>query len=547
MVQPQITKRTLIYKLVYLSKTSLLLTFLLIVSFSLQTVERAFAYDEEQTSNVVADDTLVRVTDSLLEMELAPAATAETDIEITDETNDEVIDASVTATPLVDEVVGGLIDESEVDDTETADDEAVTTESTTENEETDIVTDTEDVVDDTDDLETNDDAETTDVSVEESTAETDVASNTLASTTPSATTSTEATVSVGAIIESDSMIQFSKDNCIAVEDGSFYCQKTERKDDKIEDGLLSLPDADGDLEIYLRQSGELKQITHNLTDDASPYYDKISETIVWHRVVDDRYQIIIYDINDGGETQLTDTSGNNMEPFRAGNYIVWQYWFNNSWQIMLYESGQVTQLTNTSEHNLAPVIRNELVVWNRINQGTKTIEVFDIASGAYMTIEDTEGGSISNPRMVLVYDALLDNGDKVTRGYDLVTGELTSFTATPVSLPEEIPEPDATGETRALLSSKQVEEDEVVADNLITGANGNPDPDVGTAGSNVVASSTTLTLDLSLISEETSPVATSTSEIPTSTDWSATTTADIPDLIVPTLDLPSLNSDSVLE
>lgn len=318
-----------------------------------------------------------------------------------------------------------------------------------------------------------------------------------ATTTVSTTDPTTPTLTV----ESDQMIQFNKNNCLAVEDGSFYCQQaTTTSPAADEQGLFSLPDSDGDLEIYIKNSSGLQQITFNTVDDASPYYDPASDSLVWHRLIDERYQIVVYDMASGEERQLTDTSTNNMEPFRADNIIVWQYWDNDAWQIMLYDGETATQLTNTSEHNLAPVVRNNLVVWHRIQYNEKTIEVYDLNSHAFMTIRDDNGGTISNPRMVLVYDAAMENGDIETRGYDLVTGEITSFAAEPAPLPEEIPDPDNTGETRALLSGKSSTEEDAFDSGHTGNTNASstpPDLDLDMAPTTVeAASSTGLTLDL---------------------------------------------------
>ncbi len=326
-----------------------------------------------------------------------------------------------------------------------------------------------------------------------------IATSTIEATTSVATTTNEATPTL--TVESDQMIQFNKDNCLAVEDGSFYCQKATTTLPTTDDrGLFSLPDSDGDLEIYIKNNDGMQQVTFNTVDDASPYYDPASDSLVWHRLVDERYQIVVYDLASGEERQLTDTSTNNMEPFRADNIIVWQYWDNDAWQIMLYDGDKATQLTNTSEHNLAPVIRNNLVVWHRVQYQEKTIEVYDLNSGAFMTIRDDNGGTISNPRMVLVYDAAMDNGDIVTRGYDLVTGEITSFAAEPAPLPEEIPDPDNTGETRALLSGKSSTEEEngdAAALGDTTASSTPPDLELAVASTTTeIATTTDLTLDL---------------------------------------------------
>jgi hypothetical protein len=352
--------------------------------------------------------------------------------------------------------------------------------------------------------------------VVETASTTDTGTSTATTTDPTTPTLT---------VESDQMIQFNKDNCLAVEDGSFYCQIATTTPATEEQGLFSLPDSDGDLEIYIKNNSGMQQITFNTVDDASPYYDPASDSLVWHRLIDERYQIVVYDMASGEERQLTDTSTNNMEPFRADNIIVWQYWDNDAWQIMLFDGETANQLTNTSEHNLAPVVRNNLVVWHRIQYNEKTIEVYDLNSQAFMTIRDDNGGTISNPRMVLVYDAAMEDGAIETRGYDLVTGEITSFAAEPAPLPAEIPDPDNTGETRALLSSKSTSEEEAATDGLGTGDNNAsstpPDLELDLATTTVTTASTTiLTLDLTEV--ETLDVA----------DVVPEPVATIPDLVV---------------
>jgi hypothetical protein len=282
-------------------------------------------------------------------------------------------------------------------------------------------------------------------------------SSTSSSTSPeSQATSTGETTTVKATVTSDSEIQFDKTDCVAVSDGSYYCHtKTPVPTTAVKDGLYSQPDADGDLEIYFAKDGVLKQITHNTVDDASPYYDSISNTIVWHRLINDRYQIISYDVKSGAESQLTTDTVNNMEPTRAGKYTVWQHWNKNNWDIMLNDSATTRLLTTTPEHDIAPTIRGNLVMWNRLTSDKKqTIELYDLTTGEYTTIHDDEGGALSNPRMVLVYDAKFKNGDVVTKGYDVVTGKITPLSATPASVPDKIPAPDKTGETRALIQAK---------------------------------------------------------------------------------------------
>jgi hypothetical protein len=433
-------RRALVYRIVFERAFVRAFVVILLCSFSLQTVERSFAYEEVATP---PPESLVTVERSLEQSD-----------------SPEIVEAVVP--PTVDETVI-------VEDTPPAEIEAPVE-----------VADEETVLIDT--------------ATEESLPPTEALASTTEEIDPTASSTASTTeLSVPTLtVESDQMIQFEKTNCLAVEDGSFYCQQATTTEPVQERGLFALPDVDGDLEIFVKDNNELTQITFNTVDDASPYYDPASDTMVWHRMIDERYQIIVHDVASGEEVQLTDTSTNNMEPFRADNIIVWQHWANDAWQIMMYNGADITLLTETTEHNLAPVVRNNLVVWHRVMFGEKTIEVYDLDTKAYLTIKDDNGGTISNPRMVLVYDAAMDNGDVVTRGYDLVTGEITSFAAEPAPLPEDIPEPDATGETRALLNAKSTTEEEM-AEDLTLGSDSSAAP---VDSSMATATSTGLTLDL---------------------------------------------------
>ena len=273
-------------------------------------------------------------------------------------------------------------------------------------------------------------------------------------------TATEKTVAISNVF-SDATMQFNKSDCVTVEDGSFYCQTQKEETESTADGLFAIQDIDGDLEIYLRKHGELMQLTFNTVDDAAPYFDSSSNSIVWHRLIDDRYQIISYDIDSKVEVQLTAEPVNNMEPSRSGSNTVWQRWNNDNWDIVLYDGSETKFITDSGMHDIAPKIKGDLVMWNRLHPDkTQTIELYDIATKEFTTISDTEGGAVSNPRMVLVYETEFENGDIITKGYDVETGEITPIASKAAEIPDELPEPDATGETRALLQVKNPTEEE---------------------------------------------------------------------------------------
>jgi hypothetical protein len=554
-IQVATQSRTILYRMVFGSTWSVVFVFLLIASFSLQSVERAFAAGESES---LSTDILERVEASDL------TTITDTEIEaaiLIGDTNEESVPAELAVQTETDEEQE---QQSTLADNETTIVPTQNTELSTADDvlPSDLVNQPSEValidVDTTSEPTTTSSTDTTDqndvplLGGDDSATAEENAPTTAATTSemllPDIVVQSEIPTTTLPVddrpimIEDDQVIQFNKSNCLAVEDGSFYCQQSTSTLATNDDGLYSLPDADGDLEIYVKKLGEWIQITSNLTDDASPYYDPLSESFVWHRVIDDRYQIIVYDLETGKETQLTDTTTNNMEPYRADNIVVWQHWENNAWQIMMSDGKTLQQLTNTAEHNLAPVVRNELVVWNRIALNEKTIEVFDTTSGTYMTIRDTDGGTVTNPRMVLVYDAMMDNGDKVTRGYDLVTGEIATFAAEAVPLPEDLPSPDTTGETRALLQSKssQEEDSEVTISPVPTTGTSTPETvGTSTASNTTVVSNSAGTTEL-VLDLRSEPVASSTVIVDSA--------IDIPDLVIlPLDDVLSATSSMITE
>ncbi len=92
------------------------------------------------------------------------------------------------------------------------------------------------------------------------------------------------------------------------------------------------------------------------------------------------------------------------------------------------------------------------------------MKVYDTKTKVTETVLGNEGGSIENPRFVLVYDTKYESGDVETRGYDLKTGEVLELAAVPVSLPEEIPNPEQTGEERALVAPTPQVKSKTVSD-----------------------------------------------------------------------------------
>ena len=296
-------------------------------------------------------------------------------------------------------------------------------------------------------------------------------------------------------VNQDAAFTFARSQCTELASGSYYCHQAPAP--KLADALFSAPDEGGDLEIFLIKDGRQRQLTRNQTDDASPYYDENSETIVWHRLIADRYQIISYDLKTGVETQLTSGNVNNMEPTRLGSYTAWQRWVDNAWQIILHDGQTEMQITTGSDHHLAPNIQSNLLVWNRQQaNGMKLVDVYDLKTKTIVTVVDPDGLTVSNPRMVLVYDSHQPNGDILTRGFDMLTGKFIRLDGRPTSLPEEIPSSESTGETRALIQPKPSLKDVEIKEQ-------NSDPDNNQTDQAEEPKTDHLTLDLRVASTST--------------------------------------------
>jgi hypothetical protein len=257
-------------------------------------------------------------------------------------------------------------------------------------------------------------------------------------------------------VSTESMYTFDMGDCARVADGSFYCTPESEGEVKFTDRIFAGPDSDGDSEIFIEKDGVLTQLTSNIADDAAPFYDERSNTVVFHRLVDARYQIVSLDLETSEEEQLTFDSYNNMQPSRFGDLIVWQGWVGNDWEIILSNDGEISMLTDNTTHDIGPRINGEFVIWQAESETGWEVRVYNTLTGFTESIDETEGASIENPRLVLVYDAKHGNGDVETRGYDLTTGRSVSLNSESGSIPDDLPDPDQTGEERALITASQL-------------------------------------------------------------------------------------------
>jgi hypothetical protein len=325
-----------------------------------------------------------------------------------------------------------------------------------------------------------------------------------ASTTEELTEESTEQPVVGSVVEAQYLIteenyyQFNKNACVSVGDGAFHCSTNAKSELDAQSVVYSEQGASGNMEIFLKTSrGKIKQITENTFDDTAPHYDPESMRIVWQRLIDGRYQIILYDIMEENETQLTFSKTNNMEPKVSDAGIVWQAWDNNDWEIMYFDGAYTEQLTDNEGQDVAPVIQDGYVLWSILGIEEQEARVYSLETKETISITNHDGGSITNPRFVLVYDTEFENGDTITQSFDPATGLSEPIAARPAPEPINIPENDPTGEIRALLIQGKSQKDEGDYDDSIddegssSSASSSPDtlnlkPDDGSAGSTVI-------------------------------------------------------------
>ncbi|OIP78098.1 MAG: hypothetical protein AUK16_00825 [Parcubacteria group bacterium CG2_30_44_11] len=275
----------------------------------------------------------------------------------------------------------------------------------------------------------------------------------------------------------DNLYQFTKQQCVSMGEGAYHCFDTKVEALPDERGSLYVAqDADGDKEIYLVTDSGEQAITNNRLDDDAPQYDPISDSIVWHRLINGRYQILAY--QDKQEIVLSGDFENSMEPHRFGSYTVWQSWIDGHWQIVFFDGKSARVISTSAGQNIAPQVEGDYVIWNVTDGVLPKVAVYEIASGLVSLIDDEEGARVYNPRFVLVYDTKFDNGDVITKGYDAETGSVIPLTAAAPVMPKKLPESDQTGETRALLQSKSTSRDDTTEE-LDTSESANATTSIG--------------------------------------------------------------------
>ena len=301
-------------------------------------------------------------------------------------------------------------------------------------------------------------ASSTATTTTESTVPTAAKTNTSDSTEESAVVDEPAPLRT-VVTSNSSYYQFSREKCVQVGDGSYYCAEKSKPKPQADSFYVAL-DTDGDKEIFATLDGETYQVTNNRVDDAAPYYDPLSETLVWHRQIDGRYQIMSYDFDTETETQITNDRTNSMQPVRSGDITAWQHWHEGSWDIVYTDGSDELVLGMDEVPDIAPQVNQQYITWSRVHEGEQQVVVYDIEAEAEVTLPAGEpGSSVRSARMMLVLEGVTREGDTIVRGYDPVTKEIVPLTNQPAPLPENIPDSEPTSEVRALVQQKSSDEE----------------------------------------------------------------------------------------
>jgi hypothetical protein len=433
-----------LYSLVYASRFSSLLILFLFTSFFIQPIHRALASEDvvipvPEPEVIVANEVLMQTEVPPLPQESPPEDVVSSGDVLTESTTPVAGDLLVPDSNLEEETQtidsANEVEDSKVYAGETQDDDSIDTPS-------------ESIVDE--------------LSAEDGVTKDSVSDDELVTLDDVVGSSTQTISESQFLITDENFYQFSKQSCIAVGSGAFHCTRNSQDEVNAQSIAYAAIGESGNTEIFLKTSrGTDKQLTNNSFEDSSPFYDAQSMRVVWQRLIDGRQQIILYDIRKNEEVQLTFSRTNNMEPKVSGAGIVWQAWDGADWEIMYFDGTYTDQITQNESNDVAPVIKDNYILWSVLGESEQQARVYSLDSKETISIIGHEGGSIENPRFVLVYDTKFDNGDVVTQGFDPVTGLSAPISAQPVPIPVDIPSSDSTGETRALIQNKPSQKDDI--------------------------------------------------------------------------------------
>lgn len=237
---------------------------------------------------------------------------------------------------------------------------------------------------------------------------------------------------------------FKTSDCVLVSDEEFYCVRAsadEPQSRPVEPvTIFSQKDGDGDLEIYLQDDSLTLKLTDNLYDDDAPVFDPLTRRAAWHTLINDRYQIVVYDA--GVVRQVTHTSYNNTNPSLQGGRVAWQGWEDDNWEIFsttippLSDPFVVERHTYSPENDMFPQVSGSYLTWQSRAQESWFTKGLNLETGVVSDLGPGTGGDVESARLVLLVERRNDAGLIERIGYDVEHG-----TAIPLGGDQPAPEP----------------------------------------------------------------------------------------------------------
>jgi beta propeller repeat protein len=131
------------------------------------------------------------------------------------------------------------------------------------------------------------------------------------------------------------------------------------------------------LNISAQADTTITQVTSNSCEDSFPQIK--GNYVVWQGYVDNDWEIFLYDIDTGLDSQITYNDYNDISPRTDGEYVVWFGACNQGGEVFVYDinSGITTRITNDTNVDSPPQIADGRVVWAS-HQVTDSVEPGEI-------------------------------------------------------------------------------------------------------------------------------------------------------------------------
>lgn len=242
---------------------------------------------------------------------------------------------------------------------------------------------------------------------------------------------------------------FSLEECTLLSDKELYCVSEDheyRERTGGRDRIVSHTDKNLIQQIvFQEQSGRTRVLTDNSVDDVEPVYNKDGKLAAWQRYLNDRWQVVVYDLDLDSEVFMTDTSFNNTSPDLSSSAVVWQGWADNGWEIFyanrldgLWES---KRLTEDEFQNVDPHIFENTVVWNSYRGGEWKMVSYSLSTGEKEVLGVSQ--KKTTPRFALVWDGMENGGSETLMYLDLSSRRIESFSGgkRDSDEPDSIPNP----------------------------------------------------------------------------------------------------------